>query len=82
VQLFQKKCLELASRSIEKHTRDIRDISTLTVGISSSGFDQIRQEIAAFRRRLVEIVKADNPSDRVYQINFQMFPVSKVQKED
>ena len=82
VQLFQKKCLELASRSIEKHTRDIRDISTLTVGISSSGFDQIRQEIAAFRRRLVEIVKADNPPDRVYQINFQMFPVSKVQKED
>ncbi|NLG15967.1 MAG: TIGR02147 family protein [Fibrobacter sp.] len=82
VQLFQRECLELASKSVEKHTRDIRDISTLTVGISSSGFDQIRQEIAAFRRRLVEIVKADNPSDRVYQINFQMFPVSRIPSED
>ncbi|MBN1759333.1 MAG: TIGR02147 family protein [Chitinispirillaceae bacterium] len=82
VQLFQKECLNLASLSIEQHNRDIRDISTLTVGISAAGFDQIQQEIIWLRKRLVEIVKNDNPADRVYQVNFQLFPVSKVQSTD
>jgi uncharacterized protein (TIGR02147 family) len=81
VQLFQKECLNLASQSIENHNRAVRDISTLTVGISSSGFEQICQELTTCRKRIVEIVRNDNPVDRVYQINFQMFPVSKVTKE-
>ncbi len=78
VQLFQKQSLNLASESIERHDKAVRDISTLTLGISENGFDQIRQEIVSFRRRIVEIVRNDNPADRVYQFNFQLFPVSEV----
>ena len=81
VQVFQKECLKLASDSIEYHNNKVRDISTLTVGISQRGFDKISGEIAVFRKKLVEIVKNDNPADRVYQINFQLFPLSKVQNK-
>lgn len=81
VKLFQKESLKLASSSIERHNKKFRDISTLTMGISEDGFEQIRDEIAAFRRRIVEIVKKDNPADRVYQFNFQLFPTSRIQSK-
>lgn len=78
---FQKENLRLAAEAIDRHKRQQRDISTLTAGISESGFQQIREEIAAFRKRLAEIVEKDEPADRVYQINFQVFPLSTLPKK-
>lgn len=80
VQKFQKQCMELASTAIDRHKKEVRDISTLTVGISDKGFHKITQEIKDFRRKLVEIVQRDEPVNRVYHINFQLFPVSELPK--
>lgn len=76
VAAFQKENLRLATESIDRHKRQLRDISTLTVGISEAGFQRVREEVAAFRKRLAEMVEKDDPVDRVYQINFQVFPLS------
>lgn len=81
VNRFQRENLHLAAEAIDRFPRDKRDISTLTVSISESGADRIKKEIALFRKRLVEIVAEDEPVDRVYQINFQAFPLSSIQKE-
>ena len=79
---FQKQCMGLASESIERHTKEIRDMSTLTVGITEEGFHKLSEELKYFRRKLVEIVAGDEPADRVYHINFQFFPVSELPKRD
>ena len=76
VKLYQKKMLHLAAESVERHDPIDRDISTLTVGISESGVARLKEELALFRKKLIGIVADDNPADRVYQINFQMFPLS------
>jgi|WetSurMetagenome_2_1015567.scaffolds.fasta_scaffold00328_21 uncharacterized protein (TIGR02147 family) len=78
---FQKENLRLAAESIDRHKRHLRDISTLTVGISEAGFQRVSEEVAVFRKRLAEIVEKDEPVDRVYQINFQLFPLSTLPKK-
>jgi uncharacterized protein (TIGR02147 family) len=82
VQTFQKENLKLAGEAIDRHPRFRRDISTLTVGITATGFQRISEEIAAFRKKLAAIVEKDEPADRVYQINFQIFPLSSLPKKD
>jgi uncharacterized protein (TIGR02147 family) len=81
VATFQKENLRLAAESIDRHKRQLRDISTLTVGISEAGFQRVTEEVAACRKRLAEIVEKDDPVDRVYQINFQVFPLSTPPKK-
>ncbi|MGA2508548.1 MAG: TIGR02147 family protein [Chitinispirillaceae bacterium] len=80
VQAFQKENLRLAAEAIDRHKRYDRDISTLTTSISEAGFRRISEEIAAFRKKLAGIIEKDEPADRVYQINFQAFPLSTLPK--
>ena len=78
---FQKENLQLASKAIDRFPRPQRDISTLTVSISEDGANRIREELADFRKKLVNIVAEDQNVDRVYQINFQSFPLSLPKQE-
>jgi uncharacterized protein (TIGR02147 family) len=81
VAAFQKENLRLAAECMDRHKRQQRDISTLTVGISEAGFQRISEEIASFRKHLAALVEKDEPADRVYQINFQAFPLSTLPKK-
>ncbi len=78
---FQKENLILASEAIDRFKRPTRDISTLTMSISESGQEKIMSEIAQFRKKLINIVASDEEVDRVYQINFQAFPLALPQKD-
>jgi uncharacterized protein (TIGR02147 family) len=81
VQNFQKENLKLAERALEKF-RDEKDISTITFGTNLKGYKQIRNEIISFRKRVLKLITAHKPMDRVYQINFQIFPLSNVSSKD
>ena len=82
VHKFQMQYMDLAEQSLERHKKEVREMSTLTVGITEEGFHKIQEELKYFRRKLVEIVRNDEPADRVYHINFQLFPVSELPKKD
>lgn len=73
---FQRKNLELASKAIERFPRSDRDISSLTVSVSKDGAKRVAAELARCRKKLISIVSKDMDVDRVYQINFQSFPLS------
>ncbi len=74
---FHRRNMDLAAQSIDTFAREERDISSLVVGLSDQGFDTVKKEIQQFRKRLLRIVEADDPVQRVYHINFQIFPTSK-----
>ncbi len=76
VNKFQRETMDLALKSHENDDRENRDFSSLTIGISAKGYEKIRSELKDFRSYIGRIVREDNPADRVYQINFQIFPVS------
>jgi uncharacterized protein (TIGR02147 family) len=80
LQKYHQEHLQLAAESINRHERSIRDISSITAGLSQQGMRQIKLEIQQFRKRLLDIIGADARAESVYQIAFQLYPLSRVPK--
>jgi uncharacterized protein (TIGR02147 family) len=74
---FHRQSLELAIRSISKTPADQRDISGVTMSVSQKGFEKIKSEIQAFRKKIMSIAENDTEEDRVVQFNMQLFPLTK-----
>lgn len=73
---FQKTTLEMAINSLERHHRNLRDFSTLTIGVNHKDLEKIQEVLKDTRRRIIDIVKDSEPVDCVYQLNFQLFPMA------
>jgi uncharacterized protein (TIGR02147 family) len=81
IQNFHKECATLSQNAIQNLPREERSISGLTMGISRPVYNKISEEILQFQNRIAELVSADGAADRVYQLNFHMFPMSKSDME-
>jgi len=67
--------------AIERFDRADRNISTLTLNISTAQFQAISEKLTEFQLTALEMAKSDpEPSERVYQFNFQIFPLTKCYK--
>lgn len=77
VQKFHVQNLALATAALETIPREERDISNMIVGLSKPGFEAVKGKIQRFRKELAELVENDTKAERVYHINFQLFPTSK-----
>ncbi|HUI93010.1 MAG TPA: TIGR02147 family protein [Chitinivibrionales bacterium] len=75
VRNFNRTMLRLAERSLDNIPLHERHASGVTVGLTKEAYTMIEAEIEAFRDRVVKIVDSLDSSDRVYQINIQMFPL-------
>ncbi len=79
---YQQAILKLAGDALDNIPRDQRQFSTLTMSLSPKGYEKFKDELQLFRRRLLEIAQEDSSEDRVYQLNFQLFPLTKKAKRD
>lgn len=66
-----------AVAAVENYPKTERTIFGITVGVSAEMFEIINAEIAAFKDRIVTLVSRDDKGGRVYQLNMQLFPMSK-----
>lgn len=73
---FNNAMLDRAKYANETISKDERNISGITMGISKPCYDVILTEMAAFKERIKVIVNQDSGSSRVYQLNLQLFPLS------
>ncbi|MBD3316194.1 MAG: TIGR02147 family protein, partial [Chitinivibrionales bacterium] len=78
---FQAATMNLARESLDRHSREDRDISTLTLTVSPESLAKIKMEIEALQNRILKIVETDETVDRVYQVNFQVFPLTKHEED-
>jgi uncharacterized protein (TIGR02147 family) len=78
---FHDSMIGLAQKALHEVPSMDREIASLTVKISSDGFSALKKRLQDFREELLQIVQEDTNVDKVYQVNFQMFPVSKGEKE-
>jgi len=79
---YHKQVTRLAENAFERSAKDWRDISTLTLGINKDDVAAIKARIQLFRREIMEMARASENADRVYQLNFQFFPVSKAKEHE
>ena len=78
--------MTLGLDAVERISKDERDVSALTLALSSAGFRTFCQELKDLRKRMIQLSEEENKkgqactlpgSRRVYQAILQVFPVSR-----
>jgi uncharacterized protein (TIGR02147 family) len=72
---FQRETIRLSAEALDRHPRDRRDISTVTVALSAKDLPEIRERIRQLRQSILTLDNENQP-DTVYQINIQLIPVT------
>ncbi|MBD3322086.1 MAG: TIGR02147 family protein [Chitinivibrionales bacterium] len=77
VRTFQKEALRLAGEAIERVPKKDRDITTLTISASRACLEAIRERLTEVRGEILQMVQEDTGPEEVYQLNFQVFPLTQ-----
>jgi uncharacterized protein (TIGR02147 family) len=78
INFYQFQSLELAKQSFDIWDRKLRDISTLTLSISSEEFKKIQEKLNQVQEEILLLAQNAKKADRVYQINFYSFPLTRI----
>jgi uncharacterized protein (TIGR02147 family) len=73
---YHKQVTKLAENAFDVTPKEWRDISSLTLGINEADVLAIKTKVQEFRKQIIEIARNSDNADRVFQLNFQFFPVS------
>jgi uncharacterized protein (TIGR02147 family) len=82
IENFQRQAIRLAGESIARIPKKNRETSTVTVSISSKCFDAMKERLREVRKELLEMARLDDKPEGVFQVNFQVFPLTKLESGD
>jgi uncharacterized protein (TIGR02147 family) len=74
---FQLFTMDRAKLALQTMKPQERDISVVSCALSPDGFNRVKETIQASRKQVLQIAQEDKSPGRVYQCNFQFYPVSK-----
>lgn len=75
---FQKAMLRMAAQAYDRGDYHNLEMSTLTLSFSKDTFLAVKKEIAELRRRIAGLAEKDDRPDRVYQMSYNLFPLSRI----
>jgi uncharacterized protein (TIGR02147 family) len=78
VAAFQSEMIRRADECLWNTPGDDRDISSVTIALDEASFREAKRRIQEFRRELNVLLSATPKPDRVYQINFQLFNLTRI----
>lgn len=81
VRQFQRETIKLAGESLERHNKEIRDISTVTVSVAKDDMEDLRELIKDFRSNVLKFAQDTEVPDSVYQLNIQLLPLTDTDKD-
>ena len=73
---LQRQMGELAVKALDLPLAE-RVMSGVVLGLTEESYDQIKKELLEFRRRIIAIATESDKTQRVYRLNFQLFPISE-----
>lgn len=74
---FQVKMSSLGTDALSRFSKNRRDISTLSVSLSQESFLKVSEIIREAREKIRKIEALETMPENVYQINFQVFPLTR-----
>ncbi len=77
IENYQIDTMNIAKNALNNTPAKLRDISTLTLSLSEKGFNNIKSLIQKTRKEILTEAQNDSSENRVYQVNFQLFPLTK-----
>lgn len=78
VHAYQKETIQLSLEALDRHPREMRDVSTVTMNVTGEEFIRIREMIRQFRSQVISYVNGSEHPDRIYQLNVQLIPLSRL----
>ncbi|MCB1214768.1 MAG: TIGR02147 family protein [Deltaproteobacteria bacterium] len=75
---FHRHMLEKARDSLSSTPPEWRDISSVTIALSKKGFLEAKRRIQDFRRELNVLLSEEKNPEVIYQLNFQIFNLSRL----
>lgn len=82
IRQFQKDTIQLAKESLERHQKDIRDISTVTMAIALDDLEDVRDLAQEFRASVLKLAEESQKPNSVYQLNIQLIPLTEIKKKE
>ncbi len=79
VRAFHLEMILRASQALTNVDQDLRDITSVTIPVSLELLPVIKKKIAEFRHSITEAVKDSAGSTDIYQMNIQLFPLTKTE---
>lgn len=77
---YHRSMIGLAGDALERFSAVERDITSLTLGVSEETRNTIVERLGALRLELLELAEQDENPEQVVQVNFQVFPLTRVVK--
>lgn len=74
---FHRAMLDRARESLAAFRGNERDVSALTLQLTDSEFARLREKLREFKDEILAREDGRGPAARVYQLGFQLFPVSR-----
>jgi len=77
VRSYQEESIDLARQSLDRHQKEVRDISTVAMTINKKDLESIKEQIKEFRSKLLRHATECQDPDAVYQLNLQFIPLTQ-----
>ena len=77
IHAFQQMMCSLGTEALVRFPKSERDISTLSISLSKESFLKVTDVIYEAREKIREIERQDTEPEKVYQVNLQVFPLSR-----
>lgn len=74
---FQTATMQLAQSALHRFPKEDRDVSTVTLSCNAKDLARIRERVRQMRAEITEIACASENADQVFQVNTQVFPLTK-----
>lgn len=84
IRKIQSELMYLGMEALLNGKSHEREIGTLTVCLTEAEFEKIKFELRHMRKRIFKdalVSREQGPGDRVYQLNIQMYPLTKKSKD-
>lgn len=72
---------KLATHALENYQREERNFGSCIMALSKKGYKNVIDNVNELRDKLMSICELDDDQDRIYHMNFQLFPVSTTFKK-
>lgn len=75
--VYHQTMIELGKQALDRLPREERDISSVTLCVAEATLPLLKQRIRELRRELLQLAELEAAPERVVQVNFQLFPLSR-----
>ncbi|MDG5816880.1 TIGR02147 family protein [Chitinispirillales bacterium ANBcel5] len=75
ISAYQEETIKLAGEAIDRFSKEVRDISTMTVSARVKDLETIKELARKFRQSVLQLC-SEHTGEVVYQVNLQVFPLS------